>query len=151
MKILIIYDTYSGGTLDAAQFVYDTLSKKGQSVTIKRSGEITPDDLSVHDFIIFGTPSWFVDNVEGNPHASLLKLMKQAKDLNLTNKKIAIFGLGDETYAHFCGGVDFLEKFVIKQGGKISIESLKLNNYYANLEDCHQKLSSWIETLPLST
>ncbi len=150
MNILIVYDTYSGGTLEAAQFVFSLLSQKNQQVTLKRADEISKDDFLASDFIIFATPSWFVDNIEGKPHINFIKLMDTVNNVQLANKKCAVFGLGDQSYAHFCGGVTILEKFIGDNGGTIVAKSLKLDSYYANKESCHAKLSSWIETLPLS-
>lgn len=150
MNVLIVYDTYSGGTLEAAQFVFGLLSKKNHQVTLKRAGEISKDDFLASDFVIFATPSWFVDNIEGKPHINFIKLMDSVNNVQLANKKFAVFGLGDESYAHFCGGVTILEKFIRDNGGTVVSQSLKLNSYYENKESCHEKLSSWIETLPLS-
>ncbi len=151
MKILIIYDTYSGGTLDASTFIYDLLVAKGNTALVKRANEVSLDDFTSPDLIIFGTPSWFVDNIEGKPHVNFVKLMEAIKTSHFENKKVAVFGLGDETYAHFCRGVDILEKFIKERQGNIIVESLKLNNYYANQETCREALTGWIEKLPLTS
>lgn len=150
MKILIVFDTYSGGTLEAAKFITNKLTEKGHEITMKRADEITLDEFTSPELIIFGTPSWFVDNVEGKPHEHFVKLMDTMKNSTLQKKNIAIFGLGDESYAYFCGGVTILEKFLKEKQGTIVIESLKLDSYYANQEPCHEKITTWINKLPLS-
>lgn len=147
MKILIVYDTYSGGTLDASTFIYNLLIEKGHTAAIKRANEVNLDEFTSPDLIIFGTPSWFVDNVEGKPHANFVKLMDAIKTSHFENKKVAVFGLGDETYAHFCRGVDSIETFIKEQGATIINESLKLNDYYPKQQDCHNKLQKWTESL----
>ena len=149
MEILIIFDTYSGGTLDAATYLYDELTRKNHKVLLKRPSEVTLDQFSSPDLVIFGTPSWLVDNIEGKPHTNFIKLMETMKDSHLKEKNIAIFGLGDESYAHFCEGVDILEKFIKEKQGNIITKSLKLNSYYTNQEECHKKITAWIESMPL--
>ena len=68
---------------------------------------------------------------------------------SFANKNIALMGLGDETYAHFCGGVDILKKFLEERGGKILSSPLKLDSYLMKPEECKKIIKEWISALPL--
>lgn len=151
MNILIVFDTYSGGTLDATTYVNKLLSEKNHQVVSKKVSDVTHADFSSSEFIIFATPSWYVDNKDGQPHINFKDITESNEDLHLKNKKVAVFGLGDEAYAHFGGGADVLTTFVKNKGAIIVSDPLKIDSYYANQKNAHEKLRHWIETLPLST
>lgn len=147
MNILIIYATYSGGTQTASQFVANKLSALNHTVSLKQAHEIDPAELLNHDLIIFGSPSWLQDGKEGQPHTDFVQLMARLKDTSLENKKFAIYGLGDTTYAHFCGAVDHIKKFVEESKGINIIEPLRIDGFYFNTQVAENNISQWVEKL----
>ena len=149
MNILIVYETYSGGTLSAVEFIQKVLSNNNHSITIKRAGETKAEEFASFDFIIFGSPSWLENDKDGQPHQNFLILIENASNVSLTGKKFAIFGLGDESYAHFCGGVDVLKNFIIEKGGEVTAEPLKIDNFYMDIQKYEAIMSEWLSTLPL--
>ncbi len=149
MNILIVFETYSGGTMAAAEFVSKILSNEGNTVTLKRANEITLDAFNTFDFIIIATPSWLENGKEGQPHANFIALMNSSEQTVITGKKCAIFGLGDETYAHFARGADILAKFIEEKGGVLVTKPFKIDSYYVNTNRHEQQLTEWVKQLPL--
>lgn len=146
MKILIAYATYSGSTSQAAQIVTDTLTTSGHTATLKTIAEIAPDELSSYDIIVFGSPSWDYEGKDGYPHGDFMTFINKVGDSRL-EKKFAIFGLGDQSYQHFCGAVDILETFVTKIGGTLVQPSLRINGFYFDNEGNTQKIKEWAQKL----
>lgn len=149
MNILLMFESYSGGTMSAADIASKFLSSKGHNVTVKRAGQSSFSECNNYDFIILATPSWLERKDEGQPHENFLKLMDEGANMSFTGKKFALFGLGDETYAHFGRGVDRLATFVTNHGGEIVTPSLKINGYLFNQQQSEEMLISWLEKLPL--
>lgn len=150
MNILLVYETYSGGTQAAADIVAKHLSSKGHTLTIKRANEATLPEFTTYDFIILATPSWLERKDEGQPHENFLKLMDTAtENTSFAGKKFALFGLGDETYAHFGRGIDRVGAFVTNYGGEIAVPTLKIDGYLFNPKQSEEQLLSWLDSLPL--
>lgn len=149
MNILIVFETYSGGTMAAAQYVSKILLQKNHTVTLKRANEIELGECTKYDFIFMATPSWLENGQEGQPHLNFIKLLEQGKNISLQGKKFAIFGLGDETYAHFGRGADILANTIQERGGEIVSKPLKIDSYYVDPEKHEKQLTEWLDSLPL--
>lgn len=145
MNIHIIYDTYSGGTEQASIYLANLLNEKGNTATIAKIRETDINNMNHYDLLILGTPSWWVNEKDGQPHESFDRWMSDA-DVSFQNKKVAIFGLGDESYARFCHGVDILEAFVKERGAEVVTPSLKMEGYLFKVEENQKKLQEWIKT-----
>jgi len=126
MNILLLYATYSSGTDIASQTVNDILSQK-HKVTRKLV--------------------WDYEGKEGQPHQDFINFILNCANKTFENKSFAVFGLGDSSYAHFCGGVDELNSFVNKIKGKLIIDSLKIDGFYFNQADNLEKITSWTNDL----
>lgn len=147
-NILLLYATYSSGTQSASQKVADFLQTKGVKVTVRRVEDASVDDLNNFNNIILASPSWMVDNKDGQPHIHMKEfLLQKAAGVNLEGKKIAIFGLGDTSYAHFCGAVDVMEKYVHDHGGELVQPSLRIDSFYFNEEENTKTLLNWVQQL----
>ncbi|HRN70407.1 MAG TPA: flavodoxin domain-containing protein, partial [Candidatus Woesebacteria bacterium] len=119
-------------------------------VTIKRASETNLTEFNNYDLIILSTPSWLERKDEGQPHENFLKLMDTAtENTSFSGKKFALFGLGDETYAHFGRGIDRVGIFVTEHGGEIIAPILKMDGYLFSPKQSEEKLLSWLESLPL--
>lgn len=147
MNILVLFATYSSGTLTASQLVAETLTSKNHTVTHKNAGEFNLDEFNNYDLVILGSPSWFLRGKDGMPHQHFLTLIDQAPGKSFPDTCFAVFGLGDTSYAHFCGGVDHLEGFVKQLGGKLITDSLRIDSYYFDEENNAKKLTDWVETV----
>ncbi len=147
MNILIAYATYSGGTQAASEFLNQTLTGLGHTVTVKMISEVSFEDSLTYDLRIFGSPSWDNDGLEGQPHMDFVTFMNNSVDKKFAGKPVAVFGLGDSSYGHFCGAVDIIEEFVKKAEGKLVVESLKIDGYLFNMDSNNQLLTEWANKL----
>lgn len=144
MNILVIYDTYSSSTETAVKFATEILKNAQHSVQISKANVVDPTIFSNFDLIILASPSWWVDEKDGQPHIHYKDLFAKSENLNFSSHSFAIFGLGDSTYAHFCGAVDCLEKFVKDHQGKIFIDSLRIDSFYFDQKNNEERLKNWL-------
>lgn len=131
----------------AADLVNTELIAKGHTVTIKTAGEITPDILGSQDVTVLATPSWDFDGLEGQPHEDFVKLFKACEGKTTPGKKYAVFGLGDSSYTHFCGGVDHLVNFVKSLQGELVTDALKIDGFFYNQQKNTETIKQWAQTL----
>ncbi len=149
MNILIVYATYSSGTMQAVAVVNEALASKGHRATIQKAKDTNTEDFNSYDLIILGSPSWWINNKDGMPHEDFVALIERSQGKLFENKPIAIFGLGDESYAHFCGAVDHLKAFAESGKGKITGEILRIDGYLFNEDRNAKRLLEWLDTVLL--
>ncbi len=145
MNILLVYATYSSGTKQASQIVTDTLVEKGHTVTLKKALDTNTEDFTPYDLVILASPSWLINNKDGMPHEDFVALIERSQGKLFENKPFAIFGLGDESYAHFCGAVDHLKQFVEQGKGTLKGDVLRIDGYLFNEDHNSQMLREWVE------
>ncbi len=162
MNILIVYGTYSGGTLSVAHEIEELLKASGHTVTLQNilttspSGEYeyrTKDLLELlksNDLVIFGSCTWLEDGVEGQMHSGFKLLDKELSTGPLEKIRCAVYGLGDRNYAHFCGAVDQLEKMVTGRRGKLITPSLRIDRYFFNTDKALKDIKDWVGQLSKS-
>jgi len=150
MNVLLVYATNSGGTLMASQLVSELLTQKGHTVTLKEAAETTPEDVTNAAFVLLASPSWDYENAEGMPHEHFVPLMKGLEGKTLEAKPFAILGLGDKSYAKFCGAVDHFETFVGALKGKLTVPSLRVDGYFYDQGGNTQKITDWTNQLASS-
>ncbi len=147
MKVVIIYATYSSGTLVSSEIIKEELQDSTHEVALINAGEVDLDSLSNFDLIILGSPSWWNNNTDGQPHHLFLELIKKMDGMSFEDKKFAIFGLGDSAYARLCGAVDVLEDFVEKLKGKLIQDSLRIDSFYFDQENNETLVKEWAKNL----
>lgn len=150
MNILLVYETYSGGTMAAANFISKLLTGKGHNIVLKKASQISLPEFNNYDFVILGTPSWLERKEEGQPHENFIKFMEQYKDTNISPVPCAVYGLGDETYAHFGRGADKVATFLQEKGCKVISKPYKVDGYFFNQEQKEQQLTDWVNSLLLT-
>ena len=147
MNILLMYETYSSGTETAAYFAEAVLRSHAHNVTVQKAHETNLDYFKTFDLIILASPSWSVDDQDGQPHINYKQLFEKVNETSFAGKKFAIFGLGDTSYAHFCGAVDKLELFIRVHGGELLTDSLRIDSFYFDKEKNEAILRNWINQL----
>lgn len=147
MNILLVYATYSSGTLTAAQKVHELLTVAGHTIHMQEAAESNPAEFSSYDLIIMGSPSWMIQKKDGMPHEHHLLLMEKAAPLSFESKKFAVFGLGDDSYAHPCGAVDKIEAFIKEKHGTLIIDSLRLKDFYFFEDRNINLLTEWVNRI----
>lgn len=112
MKVTVIYGTDNGNTRYVASEIASALS--GKSVEIASA---TAEDFEDCELLILGTPTYGIGElqVDWDSHLSLLK------EANLSGKRVALFGLGDQmTYADtFVDAMGLLYDIVTEKGASL--------------------------------
>jgi len=147
MNILLIYATYSSSTKVAADVIEGVLTESGHTVTVIEAADSAPDDYVKYDLVVMGSPSWYNSEMQGMPHEDFIKLKKQTDGKIFEGRKFAVFGLGDKTYSHFCGAVDFLEQYISEMQGTLVGDSIRIDSFFENEEEKHRLLRDWIRNL----
>ena len=89
MKIAIFYGSTTGNTEYAAEKIHQSL--QGHVSHLADISITDPEEFLDYDVLILGIPTWDV----GQPQMDWETFMPKMADLNLTRKKIALFGMGD--------------------------------------------------------
>lgn len=147
MKILIVFATNSGSTQAACEVAKNILTVNGANATTLEAKSADTQEISKNDILILASPSWDYGQLEGQPLEDMTNFLKKLEGTNLLkDKPVAILGLGDTGYTHFCGAVEIMEAKVKELGGKIITDSLKIDRYYTQ-PDGPQKVATWAQQL----
>lgn len=147
MNITLIYETYSSGTQTASHVLQQALNELGHQVNVIQARNATPQDIQSSETLILASPSWWVDDQDGQPHAYMKELFQKADDMDLTGKKCTVFGLGDSTYARFCGAVDHLVEFITSHNGSIIVDPLRVDEFYFHQKTNEENIRNWAKLL----
>lgn len=165
MKIGVFYASETGNTKNHAFDIVNCLTDCGLEVDDPKDiVDLDPEILLGYDFMIFGSPTWNI----GELQADLDAMIKDFGRLDLSGKSIAIYGCGDQegypdTYQDAIG---ILAKILIEAGasllGKTSPEGHRFQSSLALSEgkflglalDNHNqadlsegRIRSWVEQL----
>lgn len=109
----------------------------------------TKDQLTDAQAVIFASPSWEDEGKDGQPLPDMTKFLKSLTADALANKKVAVCGLGDTSYQHFCGAVDVMENLLKGLSAVPVVPSLRVDRYYS-VPDNEKKVHEWAENLAKS-
>jgi flavodoxin I len=114
-KIGIFFGTDTGNTEKISQMIHKIIGEK-KSFLHDISKSCIKDFLK-YKILILGVPTWYYGEIQSDWDDFLPELKK----INFKNKKIAIFGCGDqEDYGeYFCDGMKIIYDVVLSQGAKI--------------------------------
>ena len=161
-KIGIIYSFHTKNTSKIADMIADKLSN--YDVEKLNIEEATAEDFVKFDFYILGSATWF----EGELPNHWDEFLPSIEDTDFSNKKIALFGLGDQIkYPLFFGDalgrlVDFFEPKGAKLVGLFPTKDFTFDESYAlrgnkfvglmldfeNQENKNEeRIDKWIKTL----
>ncbi|MCW3786664.1 flavodoxin [Plebeiibacterium sediminum] len=159
-KIGIFYGSSVGNTRFVAEKLYD-LIPDSKLIAVEKADQ---SDIENCDFLILGTSTWGVGGLQDDFEIFVNTLIES--DLN--NKKIALFGLGDQyTYPDtFCNGMGKLYDLIKDKGckfvGKWPTDSYDFSESLAVVEDSFvglaldednepdltdYRLQEWVKTL----
>lgn len=145
MHCLVAFATNSGSTLHIAERIFQTLLFQGQTAKLQEIRTMSPQDFDGYDLIVVGSPSWDYNHLEGQPHQAFFDFFEKYPDTNWSGKKFVLFGLGDRTFVYFCGAVDVLKEEIVKRGGEVVAEPLRINRFYFNdQQESYQQAEEWI-------
>ncbi|CAL4042870.1 Flavodoxin 1 [Buchnera aphidicola (Tetraneura ulmi)] len=103
-KIGIFYGSDTGNTEFVANQIKECFQKK--NIIINDISNCTKQDLEKFSILIIGSPTWYYGEIQSDWEDFLPIL----KTINFKNKKIALFGCGDqEDYSeYFCDAIGIL-------------------------------------------
>lgn len=121
--------------------------EKDFSVTMKNASETDPAEIDNYETIILGSPTWDFGGKEGMPHEMMLALLDKWQNKSLAGKCFSVYGCGDKMFVAFCAAVDYMEKFIKDKGGVLLVPSLRLNNFFFDLDEDVAITKKWAEEL----
>jgi len=161
-KIGLFYSYNSGKTAKIADKIRSSF--KGFEVESVNVEEADEKSIDLYDNFIFGVPTWF----DGELPNYWDEYLPALEDKDLSGKKLAIFGLGDQiNYSeNFCDAIGILTDFFEKRGiriiGKFPTEGYNFeaskavrNNEFIGLpldqenqaRLTNNRIEKWVETL----
>jgi|SRR5579859_1851003 len=143
MNIKIIYETQNGNTQYVAEVMQKILTQHGHEVSLhspKYNG-LQPD-LTNTQALLFGAPTYD----DGYLEKTMRDFITQFNP-DLSQHKVAVFGLGNRIYPQFCKSADFLEEWVKKNNGVPVVSSLRIDNFPDDLSPIEQWIGQLHQTL----
>ncbi len=121
-EIGIFYGSSVGNTRWVAEKLQDLMTD-AKLIAVEHANK---NDIEKYDFLILGTSTWGVGGLQDDFEIFVNTLV----DCDLKNKKIALFGLGDQyTYPDtFCNGMGKLYE-IIKDKGCIFVGQWPIDSY----------------------
>jgi flavodoxin I len=89
-QVGIFYGSSSGKTAAIAGRIQEKLGK--ERADLKDVEQSSPDDMMDYEFLILGIPTWGIGEIQEDWDVMLPML----KNIDLSRKKVALFGLGDQ-------------------------------------------------------
>merc|ERR1711924_446293 len=105
-EVGLFYSTSTGNTEAAADWIKQ---KFGGEITDPTDiGEVDLSDLEGYSSLIVGAPTWNTGADEGRSGTAWDEVIEEIKDLDLSGKKVAVFGCGDSSSygVYFCDAIE---------------------------------------------
>ncbi len=138
-NILLVYGSTTGNTEMTAEQIADSLS--AHQVEVQDVVDTTPEDLESAEILILGSSTWDDGLLQQD-----FREFVEGLEVDLSGKKMAIFGLGDSNYPDFCEAADILEDKFTGMGGKPVVDSLRIDGFPDEPEN-ENKINQWSEEL----
>ena len=136
---LIVFGSTTGNTEYTAKMIGDSLAKSGMEVTLRDVSTVRADILrGKEDLVLLGSSTWGDDDIE--LQEDFADFLETLDGLDLVGRKMAVFGCGDSSYAHFCGAVDAIEEKMEELGAKLIISGLKIDG---DPDDSQGEILGW--------
>ena len=135
-NVKLIWGSDTGTTEEIVQMLEREFSNIDSTLEVSELSE-NPQEWNTHNVYMLGIPTWY----DGELQSSWEEYFEEFKKIDFTNKKVCIFGLGDqEGYGeYFVDGVGILAEVVINNGGSIigktSTQGYDFEESKAEMED----------------
>ena len=139
MNILIVYETQNGTTQYVAEIIQKQLQELGHQATLHsvRINGMDPP-LANYDAVLFGAPTYEDGKLENT-----MRVYTAKSSPDFSQKKVAVFGLGNSFYPQFCTAATLLAEWVQKNKGTVLVDPLKIDGFPDNLEP----IQTWVKLL----
>ena len=134
-NMLIIYGSTTGNTESVAETIKKQLAS--HNPILQDVADISSEDLIKYDVLVLGASTWD-DGLLQQDFRDFVENL----DVDLSGKKLAIFGLGDKNYPNFCEAAPILEATFTKLGGQKIIETMKIDGF-PDEEKNKEKIERW--------
>ena len=117
-EVQIFYGSDTGNTDHVVhEIIIEILKNRKIFFSIKQVNNLTQTDWTENTLFILGIPTWY----DGDLQSDWEDYFETFCKIDFTNKKIALFGLGDQmSYDEwFIDGVGILAEIIVKNGGEI--------------------------------
>jgi flavodoxin I len=138
-NMLIIYGSTTGNTEMVAGTIKEQLTS--HNPVLQDVSDTSPEDLTKYDVLVLGASTWDEGLLQQDFRDFVTGL-----NVDLSGKKLAIFGLGDKNYTNFCESASILETVFVKLGGEKIIESMKIDGF-PDEEESVKKIKQWCVNL----
>ncbi len=138
-KVLIVYGSTTGNTEMVAEELSDNLGD--HEVEVQDVAETSPEDLTAYDLLVLGSSTWD----DGLLQPDFREFVEDL-DVDLSGKKVAIFGLGDSNYPDFCEAANILEEKVSAMKGELAVDTLRIDGFPDEPEN-ETKVEAWAAEL----
>lgn len=134
-KIGIFYGSTMGDTEEVAEMISKAMGN--EKVNIHNVASVSKKELEKYDKILFGSSTWGLGDLQDDWDLFIEKI----KDIDFSNKQVAIFGTGDQdTYPDtFVDAIGKIYKVVEERGaeivGKVSVDSYDFTDSEAVIDD----------------
>ncbi len=135
-KIGLFYGSSTGNTEAVSFQMKEEFNKHPEwEVEVHNIGATSPEQMLQYDYMVMGIPTWNTGQLQDDWEFFMPKLA----EMNLTGKKIAVFGLGDQNgYGYnFLDAVGALSDELLKRGGDL-MGMWAINNKYEFAESTAQ-------------
>ncbi|MBD3250309.1 MAG: flavodoxin [Candidatus Pacebacteria bacterium] len=142
MKVLILYGSTTGNTEMVAEQIQDNLADLNPD--LMDAAEASIEDLDGYDVILAGASTWD-DGLLQQDFRDFAQTLQQA-DPDLSQKKVAIFSLGDTNYPDFCESANILEALFNKLGAQKVGSTLRIDGFPDEAEN-EDKVDAWSDEI----
>ncbi len=138
-NILIVYGSTTGNTEMAAEQIANHL--EAHEPEMKDVADIDPEELTQCDVLITGASTWGDGVLQDD-----FKNFVEDLEIDLTDKKLAAFGLGDSSYPAFCKSAGILQETFTELGAEAIVEPLEIDGF-PDEEENEQQIEEWCEQI----
>ncbi|MBU2552364.1 MAG: flavodoxin [Proteobacteria bacterium] len=145
-KAIVIYGSTTGNTETAARWIsYDPRAGRVET-EVKNVTECSVEELDgKYDLVLLGCSTWGDEEVE--PREDFEPFFEEMGQASLEGWKAGVFGRGDSSFTHFRGAVDAIEDLVAGRGGRVVVDSLKIDG---DPKDSSDRIHEWAESILLA-
>lgn len=142
MKVNILYGSMTGNSMKVAEYIHSHFQNTNiESDLALVAEQYTPFESDTLYLIV--TSTW----VSGEPNPEFADMYESLQKEDLTGVSFALVGLGDRTYGEeqFCRAIDMTEARIIERGGKITMNTLKIDGNPDSV--LNTDVRAWAETV----
>ncbi|MBA2874748.1 flavodoxin [Thermaerobacillus caldiproteolyticus] len=129
-KLIMVYTSMTGNTEEMADAIVEGIKEEGFDIEVKEVLDADAEELEAYDGILLGAYTWG----DGELPDDFLDFYDDMEDIDLSEKKAAVFGSCDSNYEKYGAAVDILIDKLKEIGAEVVLEGLKIELAPSNEE-----------------